>query len=326
MRTRLLLSFATLLCAEAARAQNGNFSVPALGYVHDKEGRSLRPILGVPGAATVGDPLPSDFPITLAAIAPRLDYVLARAENQSKLLLIRHPGGDVSWSEIDGVNADADQIVLDDSGRSAAVYSTGAGTVQVIAGLPDNPSVTRTIDAGGVRPGAMALSADGRLLAAAFGDVLRVIDLETGNWKDLGAAGTVTSLAFAPNGRDLAVAAANPAAVWLIRDAASTADRRPVLGEADGLPTPAGVRFAGDSRLLIAAGSAVTVVQLADNSRVDLKCACAPAVLEQLESSTFRLTDLSRGPLWILHESDEGSRLLFVPPPVSAEAVETRAQ
>ena len=318
MRTILTLALLTLAVGGAAHSQSGILPVPALGYVHDKEGRSLRPILGIPGAATVGEPIPLPFSITLAVVAPRLDCTLVRTGDTSKVVLIRNLGREISWTEIDGVSAEVDQIVLSNSGRSAAVYAGAA--VHVIGGLPDNPAVMRTVDVAGVPVRAMAVSDDGRLLAAAIAnetdDVLRVNDADTGAWKDLGPSGRVTSVAFARNGRDLAVSADGPAAVSLIRQIESAAEWRPVLGEADGLVSPAAVRFAGDSRLLIATAGGVIVAQLSDNSRVELKCGCTPTVLEELDSgSTFRLTDFSREPIWILHDSEEGARLLFVPPP-----------
>jgi hypothetical protein len=331
MRTVLTVVLFTLAVAGNTRSQSGNFSVPALGYVHDKETRSLRPILGIPGAATIGDTIRLPFAITLAAIAPRLNCALARIEDTSKLVLVRNLGSEISWTEIDGIRPEADRIVLSHSGRSAAAYGVTAGVVHVISGLPDHAAVTRTVDLTDAQVRAVAVSDDGRLVAVAFGnetgDVLRVNDGESGTWKDLGLSGRIRSMVFAPNGNDLAVWADGPAAVSIIRDVAATAEWRLVIGEADGLAAPAAVRFVGDSRLLIAASRAVTVVQLGDNSRFELNCACTPTTLEELDGgSTFRLTDLSQGPIWLLHNSDEGSRLLFVPPPMPLATAEVPVQ
>jgi hypothetical protein len=115
--------------------------------------------------------------------------------------------------------------------------------------------------------------------------------------------------------------------VSIIKDLAGAAEWRSVAGEPDGVMSPAAVRFSGDVALWIAAASGVTLVQLGDNSRTDLRCACKPTSLTELESgSTFRLNELSKEPIWVLQESPEGPKLLFIPPPVVLEPSEGATQ
>jgi hypothetical protein len=180
---------------------------------------------------------------------------------------------------------------------------------------------------------ATAISDNGRFLVAAFetdsenSTVLRVHDADTGSWKDLGPAARVAAIAFAPNGNDIAVAADSPSAISVIRDISGTAEWRLVAGEAEGVTSPTSIRFSRDGALWIAAGSGVVLVQLSDNTRTELRCACKPTSLTELESgSTFRLNELSRDPVWVLQESAEGPKLLFIPPLIAPDPSEGTAQ
>jgi hypothetical protein len=150
--------------------------------------------------------------------------------------------------------------------------------------------------------------------------MLRAHDGESGTWLDLSPAAHVTALAFASNGRDIAVADSKPASVSVLRNIEAISGITPVVTGTDGLATPSAVRFGNDSRMLIATASGVTIVQLNDNTRFDIACGCVPTALEELDGIfTFRVTDLTREPLWLLNESTDGLQLVFVPPPVQPE-------
>jgi hypothetical protein len=224
-------------------------------------------------------------------------------------------------------------IALSRSSRVAAVYTSGANRVQVITGLPEQFSVQRSLETGGARIHAIAVSDSGRFLVAAFdtgsenSTLLRLHDAQTGSWKDLGPASRVTSIAFSPNDIDVAVAADFPAVVSLIRDIGGAAEWRRLTTETEGLTGVAAVRFRSESALWIATRSSVALVQLGDNSRAELRCPCQPTgFMELAGGSTFRLTELSRAPVWVLHESEEGPRLIFIPPPYVPEPAEVASQ
>ena len=332
MQARLISILVALGTIHTVAGQDTNFSVPALGYVHDRDTRSLRPIRGVLGAATFGAPLSLPFSIAAAVVAPRLDYALAKSDDRTSLVLIRGLGGEPGAQELLGVPAGEGVVALANNGRAAASYSAAAASIHVLTGLPEQTSIRQPIDTGGSPVRAIAVSDTGRFVAAAFENgeastVVRVYDSESGAWRELGPASRVTALAFAPSGTDLAVTSDSPSSVSIIRDVAGAAEWRVVSGEADAIVAPSAVRFAGDSGLWIAGASGVTHVQLTDNARLELRCACKPTVLAELESgSMFRLTELSREPMWVLQQSDEGPKLLFIPPPAVPESSEGNAQ
>jgi hypothetical protein len=328
MAYQVIAFFLVLGCLSALRAQPVSFTVPGLGYVFDKSGGSLRPIRGMAGAATIGEALALSSPLSGAVIVSRLDYAIARTEDHSTLVLIRNLSGEPVSSEIEGIPREADLVALSNSGRYAAIFSSREGWVRVISGLPDAPTIASTYDAAGARITALAISDDAVTVVAAFAieageeppaGVLRVHGRESGGWQELGPAARVQSIAFAPNGRDVAVVDTVRASVSLVRSATAGAGVVPVLQQVDGTPAPVAARFVSDTRLLVATATGVVSLNLSDNTRSDVACGCTPTGVDELDNGTFRLTELSDKPIWILYDSTEGMQLAFIPPPAGQE-------
>lgn len=311
---------AVFLAAAALSGQPADFGVPKLGFVLDGNTQALRPINGTPGAATFGPPLALPVPLTRAVTAQKHNFALAGSPDRASLLVVSKLDSEPSIVEIDGISRDAELVVLAASGSAAVVFHAAAGRLYVVSGLPQSPSIARTLEAGGIT--AVAVTDDARFVAAGFSTgentaAVRVHDGESGAWRELSPAGRVSALAFSPGGRDLLMADAAPASVSLIRDVAGDAAVTPLLSEADGLGSPAALRFLTGGRALIAAGQKVTTVAFADRARVDVECGCTPRSVEELEpAGTFRLNELTAEPLWVWQDVPEGARILFVPPPV----------
>jgi hypothetical protein len=272
----------------------------------------------------MGEPLVLPAALTGAAISSRLAYAIARTDSLSGLVLVRNLGAEVAWSELDGTTRDADLISLSNSGRHAAIYNASEGSVRVIGGLPDAPAPAGTYDISGSRLTAIAISDDGRILAASFAagsadntsGTLRVLTSETGVWRDLAVVARIQSIVFAPNGQDVAIVDAGAASVSLIRGVAAGGNITTILPQTEAAAMPVAARFTSDSRILIATANGIAAFNLADNTRSDLVCGCTPTGIDELDNgSAFRLTEVSKLPMWILHESTEGMQLVFVPPP-----------
>src|SRR5215472_13757421 len=71
-RIVLILSFISLAVALEAQPQAA-IDGPVAGYVFDKGGSGLRPVLGLPGASMLGSPLKWRYRVDRAFIAPKLD-------------------------------------------------------------------------------------------------------------------------------------------------------------------------------------------------------------------------------------------------------------
>ena len=70
--------------AQTAPAING----PSLGFVADKEGTTIWPLLGILGASVPGPPLVLPQEIRDAVISPRHDYALAIAGTNAQVVLV----------------------------------------------------------------------------------------------------------------------------------------------------------------------------------------------------------------------------------------------
>ena len=69
-----LIAGPLLLCG-----QQSQITGPVSGYIFDSAARGLRPVLGMPGASLLGDPLDFGLPLTSVSVAPRQDAALVTA-------------------------------------------------------------------------------------------------------------------------------------------------------------------------------------------------------------------------------------------------------
>src|SRR5262245_37150436 len=117
-----------LLCAAIGSAQVMPVSAPVLGYAFDPAA-GLRPILGIPGAAQLGDPMLLEAALADAVVSPRQDYAVAWAGDGRVATLI-----DVRLAkarELAGARIGADRIVVSASGEAVALVDTKSRRAQV---------------------------------------------------------------------------------------------------------------------------------------------------------------------------------------------------
>src|SRR5688572_25762997 len=140
---------------------------PRLGYVFDQSQGILRPILGVPGASRLGDPLNLEVSLTLAEISPKQDYGLGITQGEGKLVLVTFGEGDQASSvqAIESLGPGASHITLSGEGRSAAVLFPESQSLRILSGLPEKPELAGEVDLRLVGfPEAVALDDDGKLV------------------------------------------------------------------------------------------------------------------------------------------------------------------
>jgi DNA-binding beta-propeller fold protein YncE len=280
------------------------------GYVFDRSARALRPILGIPGAWLVGDPLDLGLDLASAYVSPRQDSAVVVGADGS-LHLFSLKSGAVAGRTCDGLSAVPERVAFSPSGTAVALYS--AGTAQVIAGLPDAPALAGALDVSGA-PGWLAISDDGALLLFAASGSVQLLGMAGENRK-LMDAGDGALAAFAAGSHDAAVADPGGAGVVLFRDVAGASTQSVLALPDDGIAAPVGLAFSPDGRKLYLASSAarsVTVLDLATGDRSAIACDCAPAALVPM-GNLFRLNELGTGPLWLLDAGSKGLRIVFVP-------------
>jgi len=319
-----------LATAGLLAGQQGSLAGPTAGFVFDRPAHVLRPIHGVPGASLLGDPVSFGFDLAEVYVSPPQDTAFVVGADQS-LHLFRLNAGSPTEVSLGGVTGVPQRVVFSPSGSAAALFTTG--TVRVLTGLRNTSTPTLagaiSVPLAGqapVRPGggnaprpmrspgqSWALSDDGTYLLTVLAGSARLLSIHGEN-RSLLPAQAEALVAFAAGGHDAAVVD-SVAGLTLIRDASGTAGTQVLAAPDDGLAGAAGLAFSQDGKTLYVASAAarsVTAFSLATASRTAIGCACTPATLVPMGNS-FRLTELTAAPLWLLDSSASAPRTVFVP-------------
>ena len=313
--TKRLLGLLGAICL--AYGQTGAVSGPSAGYVFDPSIKGLRQIRGIPGAALLGDPLEVGITLAAAEIAPRGDSAIATASDGSVHLLRLQNGVATEIAAKDLLQSPS-RVVYSPSGSSAAIL--GAGSVQILKGLPGMPDVGHSLtvpsapDAAAQaaasatrrvnRPSA-AVSDDGSCVLIVR-DKSVVLLTNPGGIRVLTDAHGAAAVAFAPGGRDAAVVTGGTLSLFQDVAGASTRQDFPNAGAA------AALAFSADGgKVLIAGPRAVEVLDRATGARASAECDCRLEGLSPM-GNFFRLNEAGAGPLWLLDTTSE-PKLFFVP-------------
>jgi hypothetical protein len=314
MKERYLLLLA--ISGGLAGAQTGTFTGPVAGYVFDGGAHALRPVLGIPGAATVGAPIDAGYSFTAAYVAPRQDSFFGVAADGSTHWFAIAAGA-VTESAIAGVMQSPERVVFSPSGTAAALYANGQA--QIVTGLRGSPAAAGSISLSStdarhgrrVAP-ALAVSDDGGYLLVALNGSIQLAS-QNGVVRPVIQTGADAVMAFAPGGHDAALAARGNGAI-LIRDVPGAATQQPLAADGPSFTTPVGIAFSADgSHVFVASASQKSAMAFdLSGNRADMACSCSPAELTPMGSS-FRLNELTADPLWLVDAGASGPRVVFVP-------------
>lgn len=308
------------LTAVSLFGQTGQVGGPVIGFIYDSSVSALRPVLGIPGASTLGDPLHAGFALSSAVVAPRQDSAIAIAGDGSLHLL--GLGSGIVEIRCAACPSFADAAIYSPSGSAVALYS--AGRVQIVTGLPASPAAGAGFEVGSTAirgatrgrdlPPPMALSDDGAWLLVS---TRKAVDLFSANGgpRQLLGTGPYALVAFATGSHDAAVADINGAGLLLIHDVAGASNQQTLTAPGD-MRLVRAVAFSADGgRLLVAspAGQYVAVIDIASGSGTVAACNCAPSGLIPM-GNVMRLNEAGNGPLWLLDAGGTADpRLVFVP-------------
>jgi len=313
MTARNWLRFSLILLASGlVLGQPSQMSGPMAGYIFDHAAGQLRPILGMPGAALIGDPLELGFDATAATVAPRQDTAFVAAGDRTFLFRLR--AGAATEIIVNGLTSAPERVVFSPTGTAAALYARGS--MQMIAGLPDSPAIAGSLDvsAAGV-PDALALSDDATTVLLSSGGSVTLFRSGASVGQLTQTAGSAL-LAFAPGRLDAAVADLSGAGLVLFRDLSGAAQPQILAAPDDSIRSGSALAFSADGqRLLLAssAGHSVTAFDLSGGGRNVIACSCSPTALAPL-GNVFRLNEAGSGPVWLLDDQPGAGRIVFVPP------------
>jgi len=306
MMRRLNILAAGLLGAASAFAQVG---APQLGWVSD--GTRIRPVYGIPAAAAVGAPIPTDRDFSQFAASPAGNYVLVSAADTGTVSIYTTEHGLVPLA---GAGNAPDSVILSPRGSAAVLWfsslNSSANQLQVVTGLPDAP-VIRQLDAAflGSAPVALAISDDGAWVAGAWTSGVYAVGPD-GQVNGLPVK-SATALGFFQGTYNLA--AGGPSGLQMVTGIDSFAVVSNLLISADSSLQPVAVAATSDNRTLVLAdqSGSVTTVDVASGAATPSDCGCQPLGLFGMGRAAFRLTGLESGAFKLFDTS--GNAIFFVP-------------
>ncbi len=286
---------------------------PQLGYLWIASDKSLRPILGVPGASQIGQSVvPAGVYVAAATSATASTAVLQDIDGAFDVMTL--PSGSPASL---GITLPAGAVIrLSPAATSALVYSPGASSASVITGLLSKPQVHAI-----ATPGAIAESAVSDAGAVSFAYTqgssfaIGVAALD-GRSSPVANVKSIGGLSFLPGRDDLLFADATANSLSLVR-ATTTAPSTFVIQTAQLLKTPAALGVSGSGRWALIANSgrqSLVRVDLTTLTSSSVSCTCKPTLAATLaDDGAFRITDSSTGPNWLVDAASATPRTLFIP-------------
>lgn len=279
----------TAAAAMAAEPSSPRLSSPVLGYVFDASSKSVRPIAGVPGAASVEGALPSATKLEIGFVSQNRLRLLASTLGGIVLVDLTTNGA----RELEGAPSDMALGAWSSDSRSFVLW-TRSGSLQVWTGFPDSPALkfsTAVESAGGVAV------ADGGSLASFWNDEgLTLVDAERTRQV---VSGHVTAAAFEPGSTEWAAVAESQ----LLRSNAEPA--------AVDVPSATAIAFSADGILI--AGEKALALTGKNGSRL-IDCDCTIKSLEPMAGrNVFRLTGLDAPSIAIYDGDSEELRIVYIP-------------
>jgi len=322
---RSALGWCWLLAATAGWLPAGTtLTGPVAGYVAESSG-AVRAILGVPGAFRFSDPLPMPDGVARVHIAPGQDFALLERPDTGLALLHLGGGTLARVTAVDGAMPAPDWISFSPASASAILFSSSSNRLQVLAGLPDAPTIAVDLDTTILpeQPRIAAVSDDSRTLLVASRRAVYLV-LPDGTAHLLMAAEEIAALALFRNGTDAAVSERGTGSIHLLQNV-STAPVERVL--ASGLQGLGKLYPSWDGGAIFAAGQGtrtVSSIDLASGEIQSIDCGAAPVTLSPMRSrDTFLISARPHQPGWIFYRDGNAGRVVFVPAaPETTESVQ----
>jgi hypothetical protein len=289
------------------------FEVPLVGYVLDEKAKGIRPVVGIPGNARIGEPVPLGFAVADAAFFRDGRHVIVLPVGSSNLLVVDLQRNTTRIA----ASAGSTRLRTEPAGSYAAIDDPATKRILVVAGLPGEPVVTDTVDVA-FAEGALnrvAVSADGKFvvfsLQAESQEVIYGWSREEGT-RFLATAGRVADLQLSAD--SLVVADSLTAQVLWIRNVRETGGVAVVAGPRDGLSKPAALSASLNNEVYLVDSLEGVFVFSADGRLLRrLRCGCQPETSLPLGDSGLLLTRGLDSPLHVLDISSRPERLYFVP-------------
>jgi hypothetical protein len=308
MRTLAVIGFISLFCLSDARAQT-TFSAPILGFVYNPAGKNIRPVTGVPGAASLEDAQPMASKFRSGAVSPNGRYTVATFHGEDGVFIVELSNAKPAPVQLNGATA-ADLIAFSSDGNAAALYSRETGKVQLWRSLPQEISLNAELGIGQVN--AIAVSQDLSVVAGVSEDSL-VLAGEDGPRSVL--AGHFTAITFVGDGRELAIADGTGKQILLVRDVTGQPETTMLAGAPEGIAEPVAIATSPDGAKVIVGdrGSrGVVAIYTAGRTSAVFRCDCSPEHVSRAQGTAVFLITTPENELHVFDGDSPEPRLLTI--------------
>ncbi len=288
---------------------------PQSGVVYDSTSGSFRPVIGVLGAALLGNPLAIHTPMTHVTTCSPQSFALAASGRRGAVALVQLDNPKLTELP-EGVGSAPDQIVLSAGCTSAALFFAAANRLQVITGLPGSPDLKSDFSTG--LPGrisSLAVSDDGALvLGTVPGKAVYALSTSA---PPVALAPLAQDAAVAFHGnQDALIADQHSNTVLLVSNIAGSASTETLASPEQGVSDPVAVWFDSNKQNVLVANSGngnLNLIHLPDQTQMVVPCRCRLSELSPLGNETFQVAAASLDqPLLILDAHAAQPRVVFV--------------
>ncbi len=177
---------------------------PLLGFASDQNGIHLHTIVGAASHPRFGATVNPPAGTNKLYLAPRQRYALVGSGMGDRLAVwvVRSGASPAAFGS--GVPTNPEAVMFSPAGESAALLSNGRRSVSILTGLPGQPRLLRNIEADGQTFSTLAVSDDGALLVADFGNGMPFYSSGGSTWLALPTSVRLQAAAFFPHTHQLA--------------------------------------------------------------------------------------------------------------------------
>lgn len=325
--SRLLVALGALAISGWAQPSAG-VAGPVTGFIFDTQLGAVRPMLGIPGAAYLGNAVATG--LDAASVAPDGSAALA-VEQAGKLMLysgLRSATPVVL--AVSGAIASPDQFAWAANRSAAAVYSSRTSQGQILTGLGQSPAAAAPIDLSSLPGQVTALAFDGQRLIVAVASAeaggIYLVNASSGIQR---IASAVSPSAIALAGSSLFFSDSQSQQIFQVYNYAGTPGAV-VFANDSGISSPAGLQVSADGQRLFVANAGnrkLAVYDISSRSPVEtLDLNFTPTRLDRFgDSSVFLLNASGQGPLYVVRDGGPGkaAAVYFVPSPAKRRSLKT---
>jgi len=285
-----------------------------LGFIFDPI-NGVQPILGIPGAATVGSPINIQTEITGLNLSFQRSYGLAITPSDSNFVIVKLTEP-ITIGTLGVPIGRSGRIALSPDGSAGAIYDQERKLIFVITGLPEAVTLAAEIDASSFSGAivSMSISDGGDSVLVALSDSVVSIGKD-GKVTSLDHPKHASAITFLHNSRDAVIADAISQEIYFLTGVTGSPKTTVLLSE---IRDPIAVAVSNDNKHVFVASSStglVTGVELSGGSVTVTSCPCSPSGLTPLNGNAiFRLTEPFGSALWLFDGDSPRPRTVFVPP------------